>query len=111
MFKIFYKKFFGYIKGFVFWYYEINIVGDDNFKRWDYFIVVWGYDFFVVGFDIDIYFEEFVKGIILGEEFSYEIEVKEGIMYLKFISLGYEIKIFIKNLVELEYMMIVDIFE
>ncbi len=107
--KIFYKKFPGHTKGSVFWHYEINTAGDDNSKRWDYSTAVWGYDFSVVGSDIDTYPEEPAKGITLGEEFSYEIEVKEGIMYLKFTSPGHETKTFTKNLVESEYTTTADI--
>ena len=42
-------------------------------------------------------------GIELGEEFSYEVNVHEGIMYLTFISEGHETKTFTKNLIESEF--------
>jgi len=101
--KIFYKKFPGHTKGSVFWHYEINTEGDDNSGRWDYSSAVWGYDFSVVGTDENTYPEEPEDGIALGEEFSYEIEVKDGIMSLKFTSEGHETKTFTKNLIESEY--------
>lgn len=107
--KIFYKKFPGHAKGSVFWHYEINTAGDDNSKRWDYSTAVWGYDFSVVGTDANTYPEEPKQGIALGEEFSYEIEVKQGTMYLKFTSPGHETKTFTKNLIQSEYTTTADI--
>ena len=101
--KIFYKKFPGHTKGSVFWHYEINTAGDDNSGRWDYSSAVWGHDFSVVGADKNSYPEEPKGGIAIGEEFSYEIEVKNGIMSLKFISKGHETKTFTKNLIISEY--------
>ena len=101
--KIFYKKFPGHTKGSVFWHYEINTAGEDNSRRWDYSTPVWGYDFSVVGTTEDSYPAEPEDGIKLGEEFSYEIEVKDAVMYLKFTSAGHETKTFTKNLVESEY--------
>ena len=101
--KIFYKKFPGHTKGSVFWHYEINTAGDDNTGRWDYSTPVWGYDFSVVGTEANTYPEEPSEGIALGEEFSYEIEVKEGMMHLKFMSDGHETKAFTKNLIKSEY--------
>ena len=101
--KIFYKKFPGHTKGSVFWHYEINTAGDDNSKRWDYSTAVWGNDFSVVGSDTNTYPEEPKDGIALGEEFSYEIEVKDGIMNLTFTSNGHETKTFTKNLIESEF--------
>jgi hypothetical protein len=101
--KIFYKKFPGHTKGSVFWNYEINTKGDDNSKRWDYSYPVWGYDFSTVGPDKNSYPPEPEDGIALGEAFSYEIEVKEGIMYLTFTSEGHKTKTFTKNLVSSEY--------
>ena len=41
------------------------------------------HDFSVIGTEVNTYPEEPKEGIALGEEFSYEIEVKEGIMTLK----------------------------
>ena len=107
--KIFYKKFPGHTKGSVFWHYEINTKGDDNSGRWDYSSAVWGHDFSVVGADENTYPEEPKDGIALDEEFSYEIEVKDGIMTLKFTSEDHEIKTFTKNLVESEYTTTADI--
>lgn len=107
--KIFYKKYPGHIKGAVFWHYEINTAGDDNSGRWDFSTAVWGYDFSVVGGSENTYPEEPKDGIALGEEFSYEVEVKDGLMHLKFVSEGHETKTFIKNLVESEYVIKEDI--
>ena len=102
-FKMFYKKFPGHKKGSVFWNYEINTAGDDNSGRWDYSYPIWGYDFSVVGKDKNDFPEEPKDGIELGEEMTYEIEVKDGIMNLKFMSEGHETKRFSKNLIKSEY--------
>ncbi len=107
--KIFYKKFPGHTKGSVFWHYEINTAGDDNTGRWDYSTAVWGYDFSVVGKEANTYPEEPEDGIALGEEFSYEIEVKDGMMNLRFTSEGHESKTFTKNLIVSEYSTTADI--
>jgi hypothetical protein len=107
--KIFYKKFPGHTKGSVFWHYEINTAGDDNSKRWDYSSAVWGNDFSVVGTDANTYPEEPKDGIALGEEFSYEIVVKDGIMSLKFKSEGHETITFTKNLIVSDYTTKLDI--
>ena len=101
--KIFYKKFPGHTKGSVFWNYEINTEGDDNSKRWDYSYPIWGYDFSIVGNDQNNFPPEPEDGIALGEEFSYEIKVEEGIMFLSFTSEGHETKTFTKNLISSEY--------
>ena len=101
--KIFYKKFPGHKKGSVFWNYEINTAGDDNAGRWDYSTAVWGYDFSVVGSGENTYPEEPKEGIMLGEEFDYEIEVKDGIMTLKFMCKWHDTKTFTKNLIISEY--------
>ena len=102
-FKMFYKKFPGHKKGSVFWNYEINTAGDDNSGRWDYSYPIWGYDFSVVGATKDDFPAEPQDGIELGEEMYYEVEVKDGIMNLKFMSEGHETKTFSKNLVKSEY--------
>ena len=103
-FKLFYKKFPGHKKGSVFWNYEINTAGDDdNSGRWDYSYPVWGYDFSVVAKDEDTYPDEPQDGIELGEELTYEVDVKDGIMNLKFMSEGHETKTFTKNLITSEY--------
>ncbi len=101
--KIFYKKFPGHTKGSVFWNYEINTAGDNNSGRWDYSYPIWGYDFSDVATEENIYPPEPKDGIALGEEFTYEIEIKNGIMELKFYSDGHETKRFSKNLVSSEY--------
>ena len=101
--KIFYKKFPGHTKGSVFWNYEINTAGEDNSKRWDYSYPIWGYDFSVVGTDADTFPQEPKEGIAIGEAFSYEVEVKEGVMYLTFTSEGHPTKTFTKNLIDSEY--------
>ncbi len=100
--KIFYKKFPGQTKGSVYWNYEINTTGD-NSGRWDYSTPVWGYDMSVVGVAPDEYPAEPEGGIELGEEFSYEVNVYEGIMYLTFMSEGHETKTFTKNLIESDF--------
>ena len=101
--KIFYKKFPGHTKGSVFWHYEINTAGEDNSGRWDYSSAVWGNDFSVVGKEENTYPEEPKDGIALGEEFSYEINVYEGIMYLTFTSEGHETKTFTKSLIKSDF--------
>ena len=103
--KIFYKKFPGHTRGSVFWNYEINTFGDDNSKRWDYSHPIWGYDFSDVGTNKNSYPPEPEDGIALGEEFSYEVEVKDGIMNLTFTSEGHETKRFTKNLISSQYSM------
>nr|WP_245838811.1 polysaccharide lyase family 7 protein [Maribacter sedimenticola] len=100
--KIFYKKFPGHTKGSVFWNYEINTKGD-NSKRWDYSTAVWGYDMSVVGESATSYPKEPEDGIALGEEFSYEINVYKGIMYLTFSSEGHKTVNFTKNLLQSDY--------
>jgi hypothetical protein len=102
-FKLYYKKFPGHTKGSVFWNYEINTAGEDNSGRWDYSYPIWGYDFSVIGTDENTYPEEPEEGIELGEEFSYQVEVKDGMMYLTFSSEGHETKTFSKNLIDSEF--------
>ena len=103
-FKLFYKKFPGHKKGSVFWNYEINTAGDDdNSGRWDYSYPIWGYDFSVVAKDENTLPEEPKDGIELGEEITYEVHVKDGVMNLKFMSEGHETKTFTKNLIKSEY--------
>ena len=101
--KIFYKKFPSHKKGSVFWNYEINTEGEDNSGRWDYSYPIWGYDFSVVGTDKSTYPPEPEDGIALGEEFSYEVVIKDGVMSLTFTSEGHETKTFTKNLITSEY--------
>jgi hypothetical protein len=96
--KIFYKKFPGHTKGSVFWNYEINPAGEDNNGRWDYSTAVWGYDMATVGEAPGEYPAEPAEGIELGEEFSYEVNVYQGIMHLAFKSEGHPTKTFTKNL-------------
>jgi len=106
--KIFYKKFPGHTKGSVFWNYEINPEGE-NSGRWDFSTAVWGNDMSVIGTDPDTYPAEPEVGIALSEEFSYEVNVHEGIMYLSFKSEGHETKTFTKNLLVSEYVAKTDI--
>jgi len=101
--KIFYKKFPGHTKGSVFWNYEINTAGDDNGGRWDYSEAVWGHDFSIVGPTENTYPPEPANGIELGEEISYEVDVKDGIMSLNFMSEGHETVSFKKNLIVSAY--------
>ncbi|UXX77752.1 polysaccharide lyase family 7 protein [Reichenbachiella carrageenanivorans] len=100
--KIFYKKFPGHTKGSVFWNYEINTEGD-NSKRWDYSTAVWGDDMSVVGSSPSTYPAEPKEGIAIGEEFSYEVNVYQGIMYLTFTSEGHETVKFTKNLLKSDF--------
>ncbi|GAA4241866.1 polysaccharide lyase family 7 protein [Winogradskyella damuponensis] len=100
--KIYYKKFPEHTKGSVFWNYEINTAGD-NSKRWDYSTAVWGYDMSVVGTSPETYPAEPIDGIALGEEFSYEVNVYKGIMYLTFTSENHETKTFTKNLLKSDF--------
>lgn len=100
--KIFYKKFPGHKKGSVFWNYEINTAGD-NSGRWDYSTAVWGYDMSVIGPNTDTYPKEPENGIELGEEFSYEINVYKGIMYLTFTSKNHQTVHFTKNLLKSDF--------
>ncbi|WP_299055064.1 polysaccharide lyase family 7 protein [uncultured Polaribacter sp.] len=101
--KIFYKIYPGHTKGSVFWHYEINTAGEDNSLRWDFSTAVWGNDFSVVGSNANTPPEEPTEGIKLGEEFSYEVNVKDGIMTLIFSSPEHETKTFTKNLIASEY--------
>ncbi|EDM45391.1 Poly(beta-D-mannuronate) lyase [unidentified eubacterium SCB49] len=100
--KIYYKKYPGHTKGAVFWNYEINTKGD-NSGRWDYSTAVWGYDFSNVGPSETTYPEEPKDGIALDEEFSYEINVYKGIMYLTFTSNGHETVKFTKSLIKSDF--------
>ncbi len=100
--KIYYKKFPGHTKGSVFWNYEINTKGD-NIGRFDYSTAVWGYDFSMVGTSPTTYPDEPPNGIALGEEFSYEVHVDKGIMYLTFTSENHKTVQFTKSLVTSEF--------
>ena len=100
--KIYYKKFPGHTKGSVFWNYEINTKGD-NIGRFDFSTVVWGHDFSVVGSSATEYPKEPENGIALGEEFSYEVNVYEGIMYLTFTSKNHKTIQFAKSLIKSEF--------
>jgi len=106
--KIFYKKFPGHKKGSLFWNYEINTQGD-NGKRWDYSTAIWGYNMCDVGTAPNSYPTEPEDGIALGEEFGYEVNVYEGIMYLTFTRDGHQTKTFTKNLIQSEYINKTDI--
>lgn len=100
--KIYYKKFPGHTKGAVFWNYEIN-TKDDNAGRFDFSTKVWGYDFAEVGENATTYPTEPKDGIELGEEFSYEVNVFNGIMYLTFTSENHETIKFTKSLIKSEF--------
>ena len=100
--KIYYKKFPGHTKGSVFWNYEINTEGD-NIGRFDYSTAVWGYDFSVVGSSSKDYPKEPEDGIALGEEFSYEVNVYKGIMYLTFTRENHKTVQFTKSLINSEF--------
>ncbi|WP_040280833.1 polysaccharide lyase family 7 protein [Psychroserpens damuponensis] len=100
--KIYFKKFPGHTKGSVFWNYEINTKGD-NSGRFDYSTAVWGHDFSAVGSSPNTYPEEPEHGIALGEEFSYEVNVYEGIMYLTFTSEEHDTVTFTKNLLKSDF--------
>jgi len=100
--KIYYKKFPSHTKGSVFWNYEINTKGD-NIGRFDYSTAVWGHDFSVVGSSPTDYPIEPVDGISLGEEFSYEVNVYKGIMYLTFTSKNHKTIQFTKSLIKSEF--------
>ncbi|MFK7811009.1 MAG: polysaccharide lyase family 7 protein [Maribacter sp.] len=100
--KIYYKKFPGHTKGSVFWNYEINTEGD-NIGRFDYSTAVWGYNFSDVGSSVMEYPKEPENGIALGEEFSYEVNVYKGIMYLTFSSENHKTIHFTKSLIQSEF--------
>ena len=100
--KIYYKKFPGHKKGAVFWNYEINTKGD-NIGRFDYSNAVWGYDFSYVGSNPTTFPEEPKNGIELGEEFTYEVNVYKGIMYLIFTSKNHKSVTFVKSLIKSEF--------
>ena len=51
----------------------------------------------------DVYPTEPADGIELGEEFSYEVNVYEGIMYLTFKSKDHETKTFTKSLIASDF--------
>jgi len=70
---------------------------------------MWGHDFSVVDIEENIYPPRPEDGIELGEELTYEMEVKGGIMYLNFISEGHETRTFAKNLIVSKYTTIADI--
>lgn len=106
--KIYYKKFPGHTKGSVFWNYEINTQGSND-ERWDYSTAVWGDDWSVVGPDQNTPPIEPDNGIKLGEEFSYDINVYEGIMHLTFKSDGHPTRKFTKSLVSSDYTTYADI--
>ena len=100
--KIYYKKFPGHKKGSVFWNYEINTKGD-NIGRFDYSTSVWGYDFSEVGPSQAEFPKEPEDGIALGEEFSYEVDVYQGVMYLTFTSKNHKTVQFTKSLIKSEF--------
>ena len=89
--KIYYKKFPGHATGSVFWNYELNLAKKDP-KRRDIVYPVWGNDWKNPA-------DPGAAGIALGEEFSYEVNVHENIMYLTFTSPKHGTKKFTKSLV------------
>ena len=101
--KIFYKKFPGHNKGSVFWNYEINTDGDDNSKRWDVSFPVWGHDMSVTGKTPFDFPKEPEDGVRLGEEFSYEVNVFDGVMYLNFSSPNHQEKSFKIDLTQSQF--------
>lgn len=100
--KIFYKKYPDHTKGSVFWNYEINTEGS-NSERWDYCTAVWGDNWSVLGQNSTTSPSEPSEGIELGEVFSYEINVYQGVMYVTFKSDGHATKTFTKSLISSEY--------
>lgn len=74
--KIYYKKFPGHKTGSVFWNYERNL-SKDNPDRTDLAVPVFGFAW-------DGNEDPGDKGIALGEEFSYTINVHRNTMYLTF---------------------------
>lgn len=100
--KIYYKKYPDHDKGAVFWNYEINTAGKND-GRWDYSTAVWGYDMGYVSETADASPPEPQDGIALGEEFCYEVNVYNGMMYLTFSSEGHPTKTFTKNLIKSDF--------
>jgi hypothetical protein len=76
--KIFYKKFPDHDTGSVFWTYERNLA-KDNKDRKDIDYLVWGQDWRSSE-------DPGEKGIALGEDFSYTVNVHRNTMYLTFES-------------------------
>lgn len=74
--KIYYKKFPGHETGSVFWTYERNL-GRDDPNRTDLAVPVFGFTW-------DSGEDPGERGIALGEEFSYTINVHRNTMYLTF---------------------------
>lgn len=74
--KIYYKKFPGHETGSLFWTYERNLARDDP-NRSDLAVPVFGFTW-------DSAEDPGEKGIGLGEEFSYSINVHRNTMYLTF---------------------------
>ena len=100
--KIYYKKFPGHTKGSVFWNYEINTEGN-NSGRWDFSQAVFGYDWSTVDKDSITNPPEPKNGIALGEEFTYEVNVENGMMNLIFLSPNHQTVKFTKNLIQTDF--------
>lgn len=100
--KIFYKKYPGHERGSLFWNYEINTEGP-NGQRWDVAFPVWGDDWSVLGPDANTDPPEPADGVRLGEEFSYEVVLQDGVMYLTFLAVGRPAVTFEKSLIASEY--------
>jgi poly(beta-D-mannuronate) lyase len=79
--KIYYKKFPDHEKGSVFWNYERNLPREDP-NRIDISYPVWGNTWENKENPGD-------KGISLGEQFSYDINIHENIMHLTFQAEGH----------------------
>lgn len=80
--KIYYKKWPNHEKGSVFWTYERNLAKDDP-NRTDIAYPVWGNTWENPN-------DPKAKGIALGEEFSYTINVYNNVMYLNFTTANHQ---------------------
>lgn len=78
--KIYYKKWPGHETGSVFWNYERNLAKADPNRR-DISYPVWGYTW-------ENPADPKEKGIALGEEFNYVVNVHDNIMHLEFSAKG-----------------------
>jgi poly(beta-D-mannuronate) lyase len=78
--KIFYKKWPGHASGSVFWTYERNLERDNPDRR-DIAYPVWGNSW-------DNPDDPGTEGIALGQEFSYNVNVRGNVMYVTFRTTG-----------------------
>ena len=88
--KIYYKKWPGHNHGSVFWNYERNLAKDDP-NRTDISYPVWGNTWENPN-------DPGAKGISLGEEFSYEVNVFKNTTYLTFTSANHPVVTYNINL-------------